>query len=124
MGPIWDFDLGFGNVDYADPTFPEGWWVRWNTWISRLLEDPVFAQKVQNRFAYFNAQRSTLKQNVNDWASELQLAQAENDSVWGTMGQYVWPNPVVFDTYDEEVAHLIDWFDTRMDWIAEALDTL
>ena len=124
MGPIWDFDLGFGNVDYADPTFPEGWWVRWNTWISRLLEDPVFAQKVQNRFAYFNAQRSTLKQNVNDWASELQLAQTENDSVWGTMGQYVWPNPVVFDTYDEEVAHLIDWFDTRMDWIAEALDTL
>ena len=22
MGPIWDFDLGFGNVDYADATYP------------------------------------------------------------------------------------------------------
>ena len=24
MGPIWDFDLGFGNVDYDDPEYPQG----------------------------------------------------------------------------------------------------
>lgn len=124
MGPIWDFDLGFGNVDYADATYPEGWWVRWNSWISRLLEDPAFVERVKDRYADFDSQRPGIKQNIAGWAEELSLAQAENDLIWQTIGRYVWPNPVVYDTYEEEVAHLEDWLDTRMDWMKEALERL
>ena len=124
MGPIWDFDLGFGNVDYADATYPEGWWVRWNTWISRMLEDPRFAARVKERFAYFDAQRPRIKNNIQKWAEHLRFAQAENDSIWETIGEYVWPNPVVYDTYEEEVMHLSDWLDARMDWMAESIEQL
>ena len=124
MGPIWDFDLGFGNVDYADATYPEGWWVRWNTWISRMLEDPQFAARVKERFAYFDAQRPSIKNNMEQWAEYLRFAQAENDSIWQTLGEYVWPNPVVYDTYEEEVTHLSDWLDTRMDWMTDAVEQL
>ena len=124
MGPIWDFDLGFGNVDYADATFPEGWWVRWNDWISRMLEDPAFAERVKERYAYFDSQRPAIKQNIETWSQSLNLAQAENDSIWQTLGEYVWPNPVVYDTYQEEVDHLVDWLDTRMDWLGNAIAEL
>ena len=124
MGPIWDFDLGFGNVDYADATYPEGWWVRWNIWISRMLEDPAFVERVKERYADLDAQRPEIKQNLAGWAEELELSQAENNRIWQTMGRYVWPNPVVYDTYEEEVAHLEDWLDTRMDWMKEALERL
>jgi len=124
MGPIWDFDLGFGNVDYADATYPEGWWVRWNTWIDRMLEDPYFAQQVKERYADIDAQRPEIKADIDAWAEHLSLSQAENDSIWQTIGTYVWPNPVVYDTYEEEVDHLVDWLDTRMDWLAEAIDGL
>ena len=124
MGPIWDFDLGFGNVDYADATYPEGWWVRWNSWISRLLEDQAFVERVKDRYADFDSQRPGIKQNIAGWAEELSLSQAENDLIWQTIGRYVWPNPVVYDTYEEEVAHLEDWLDTRMDWMKEALERL
>ena len=54
----------------------------------------------------------------------MSLAQAENDLIWQTIGRYVWPNPVVYDTYEEEVAYLEDWLDTRMDWMKEALERL
>lgn len=37
---------------------------------------------------------------------------------------YVWPNPVVLDTYDEEVTRLKSWFNTRMDWLDVALGDL
>ena len=40
------------------------------------------------------------------------------------MGRYVWPNPVIYDTYEEEVAYLEGWLDTRMDWMKEALERL
>jgi hypothetical protein len=34
MGPLWDFDLSFGNVDYAgnEFPFPEGFWIISNPW--------------------------------------------------------------------------------------------
>ena len=124
MGPIWDFDLAFGNVDYADATYPEGWWVRWNTWIGRMLEDPRFAARIKERFAFFDAQRPQIKKNIQKWAEDLQFAQAENDSIWQTIGEYVWPNPVVYDTYEEEVTHLSDWLDARMDWMADSVEQL
>ena len=124
MGPIWDFDLGFGNVDYADATFPEGWWVRWNSWIARMLEDPYFAARVKERYALMDSQRPEIKEAIYAWAEQLNLSQTENDSIWQTLGNYVWPNPVVYDTYQEEVEHLVTWLDTRMDWLAESVETL
>jgi len=36
----------------------------------------------------------------------------------------VWPNPVVFDTYQEEVDHLKSWYSARMDWLEIALAEL
>ena len=124
MGPIWDFDLGFGNVNYADATYPTGWWVRWNSWISRMLEDPTFVQRVKERYADIDSQRSEIKASMAEWAEQLDLAQAENDSIWQTLGNYVWPNPVVYETYAEEVEHLTNWLDTRMDWMANAIENL
>ena len=124
MGPIWDFDLGFGNVDYADATYPEGWWVRWNTWIARMLEDPAFASKVKDRYAQLDEQRPEVKEQIYEWAEQLRLSQAENYSIWQTLGTYVWPNPVFYDTHEEEVEHLVDWLDTRMDWLAENIEGL
>ena len=57
-------------------------------------------------------------------AQRLELAQQENDAKWATLGIYVWPNPIVFDTYAEEVAHLKDWYSRRMAWLDTALNQL
>lgn len=124
MGPIWDFDLAFGNVDYADSRYSEGWWVRWNTWISRLLEDPAFATRVKQRFAYFKTQEPYLLSQIDQWSQMLNYSQAANDEIWGTLGSYVWPNPVVYDTYEEEVEHLKNWLQERFAWMESAIAQL
>jgi len=124
MGPIWDFDLAFGNVDYADSRYSEGWWVRWNTWIDRLLADPTFANRVKQRFAYFKSQETHLLSQIDQWSQMLNYSQAANDDIWGTLGIYVWPNPVVYDTYDEEVTHLKNWLQERFAWMESAVEQL
>jgi hypothetical protein len=124
MGPLWDFDLAFGNVDYADPEFPEGFWVKDNPWYARLFQDPNFVDLVQARFEYYNNNRNYLLNKIDEYAEKLRYAQAENDAKWQTIGVYVWPNPVVLDTYEEEVARLKSWFNTRMDWLDIALGDL
>ncbi len=124
MGPLWDFDLSFGNVDYADSQFAAGFWVLYHPWYSRLFQDPEFVNKVNERFEYFKTNQQYILDKMDQQADALKWAQQENDEKWGTIGTYVWPNPVVLDSYDEEVAHLKNWYTRRMNWLDTALKNL
>lgn len=124
MGPLWDFDLSFGNVDYADSRYAEGWWVKYHPWYERLFEYPGFVDRVKERFAFFRANQGVILDKIDTYAEQLQWAQQENDSKWQTLGMYVWPNPVYFDTYQEEVDHMKAWYTNRMNWLDEAIDGL
>ena len=124
MGPLWDFDLAFGNTDYADTQYYEGWWVRFNPWYERLFQDPAFTQMVKDRFIYFKDNEDLIIQKIDEYAEKLKWAQAENNNKWQTIGTYVWPNPVIYDTYQEEVDHLKNWYLARMEWLEEAFNDL
>ena len=124
MGPLWDFDLSFGNVDYADSRYAEGWWVKYHPWYERLFQDPAFVEEVKVRFAFFKGNQDFILNKIDAYAEQLQWAQQENNDKWQTIGQYVWPNPVVFDTYQEEVDHMKEWYVNRMNWLESALDSL
>ena len=55
MGPLWDFDLSFGNCAYPEWNFYdsyeiEGYHIKKNPWWIRLFEDPYFESLVKNRF--------------------------------------------------------------------------
>ena len=124
MGPLWDFDLAFGNVDYADSRYPEGWWVKYNPWYERLFQDPYFVAKIKERFEYFNNNQDLIINRIDSYSEQLKWAQEENDDKWQTMGVFVWPNPVVFDTYQEEVDSMKSWYSARMSWLESAIDGL
>jgi beta-glucanase (GH16 family) len=118
MGPLWDFDLGFGNMDYGDPEFTEGWHIRYHAWINRLLDDPAFVTQVQDRFTnHYLANKQYILDKIDEQAELLKWSQQENFNTWQILGVYVWPNPIVWDTYDEEVLYLKMWFEERMNWI-------
>ncbi|MFT5313144.1 MAG: hypothetical protein ACI8Z9_001629 [Paraglaciecola sp.] len=124
MGPLWDFDLSFGNVDYAESEYTSGFWVKFNPWFSRLFKDRAFIDKVKHRFAYFRSKQGLIIEKINFHANSLKWSQQENDEKWQTLGIYVWPNPIVFDTYDEEVGQLKAWYSQRMDWLNGAFNHL
>ena len=124
MGPLWDFDLSFGNVNYADAEFTAGFWVKDNLWYSRLFQDPDFVAQVKVRFAYFLEHMDYILDTMDYYADYLSLAQAENNDKWNTIGVYVWPNPVIYNTYAGEVLHLKAWYIERMAWLDTAINGL
>jgi hypothetical protein len=124
MGPLWDFDLAFGNTDYADTEYYEGWWVRYNPWYERLFQDPAFTEMVKTRFNYFKNNEDYIIQTINIYSDKLKWAQTKNNEKWDTLGKYVWPNPVFYDTYDEEINHLKEWYLNRMQWLDDAFKEL
>jgi spore coat protein CotH len=117
MGPLWDFDLSFVSDS-------EGWWVKDNPWYQRLFQDPVFVEQVKVRFAYFRDNQNLILEKIDAYAEQLQWAQQENDDKWQTIGLYVWPNPVFFDTYQEEVDQMKSWYIDRMEWLESAFTEL
>lgn len=124
MGPLWDFDLAFGNVNYSDATSSTGFWVKNHKWYARLFQDPSFVAKVKSRFIYFNNNKNVILSKMDSYANYLKYAQLENDKKWNLFGNYVWPNPVFYNTYQEEINHLKNWYSVRMNWLSTAINNL
>lgn len=124
MGPLWDFDLAFGNVDYSECEYPTGFWVKRHAWFDRLFDDEVFVGKVKERFLFFKENQGFIIQKMDYYTNQLKWAQFENDDKWNLFGNYVWPNPVVYSSHQAEVDHLKSWYIERMNWLDEAYKEL
>ena len=121
MGPVWDFDIGGGNIDYADADNPKGWHTRYSAWFSRLFEDEEFAKEFGERWNY--VKRNYLPkmfEQIDETAALLTKSQAKNFERWPILGSYVWPNAPGFekrDTYESEIEYLKEWLHARIEWM-------
>jgi hypothetical protein len=124
-GPLWDWDLSFGNAFYHDGHLTNGW--RWEKirgphykWYARLFEDPDFFQRYIDRWTELRTNilaTERVWQRIDRLVAELREAQERNYRRWPTLGEYVHPNRFVGKTYDEEVDWLKAWIRDRFAWI-------
>ena len=124
MGPVWDYDISLGNINYNGNETTDGFWIKNATWYSRLFEDPKFVTKVKSRFKYFYNNRGFLLGHINLNSLYLNQSQERNFYKWPILGTYIWPNNVYFSTYDEEVIYLKEWLNERLDWLYQNLEEL
>ena len=125
MGPVWDFDLAFGNVDYNGNYDPTGFWIKKAaSWYSRLFQDENFVKKVKERFDYFYANKNVLFNEINENANYLKYSVVEDNAVWKTLYKNVNPNYAIWGSYDNEVAYLKQWLNTRMEWLKAEFDAM
>ncbi|MDQ4139834.1 MAG: CotH kinase family protein [Bacteroidota bacterium] len=118
MGPVWDYDIALGNINFNGNDHPEGFWIQQSIWINRLFQDPAFQAKVKERYNQLKASKiSTLSQYINQTATYLSKSQRENFNLWNILNNYVWPNAVVLGSYEKEVAYLTDWLEKRITWL-------
>ena len=131
MGPIWDFNLGFGNVDFCLGGSPQGLVLRYNSvcpedfwlipfWWDRLAEDPVFAQRVTDRWAELRTDVLSTERivaQIDSITSLVSEAQERNFARWPVLGEYVWPNAFIGATYTQQVNHLKNWTTDRLNWL-------
>lgn len=135
MGPIWDFNLAFGNADYCQGERFDGWSFDFNTtcandhfqmpfWWKTLLSDQAFATLVKQRY---NALRQNvlrtdaLHRFIDSTALFIQDARIRNFQRWPVMGQRVWPNYFIGRSYEEEINYLKNWITNRLKWMDNSL---
>ena len=125
MGPVWDFDIALGNVNYNNNYDPTGFWIKNSKWISRLFEDPAFVELVKERY---NNLRGIILNNIiaelNQDASYLSWSMIENNNKWGTLYTYTWPNDAIWGSYNNEIQYLKTWLSQRISWLDKAINDL
>lgn len=119
FGPIWDFDLAIGNVNYNGADVAQGWHIRTAPWFARMFEDPAFLSRVKARWSEMNADHTLEKlllyiRTRRDYLAKVQVRNFER---WPILSTYVWPNRVVTGSYDAEVLAMEDWLWVRMGWL-------
>ena len=137
MGPIWDYNLAYGNADYCGGEKSQGWAFDFNRvcandgfqmpfWWDRLLEDRNFARKVRLRYQALRPtvlKTETIHRYLDSTATVLQEARVRNFTRWAVIGQKLWPNFFVGTSYQDEVGYLKSWITRRLDWMDQELMT-
>lgn len=136
MGPVWDFNLAFGNVNYdVHPSVPiqqlyvQGlqignprvWFSQGLAyWWRRLLQDQAFVAAAGARWQELRGQvlqSERLDAHIDALAARLGEAQARNFQRWPVLGEHVWPNLFVAENFAGEVAYLREWLHRRIAWL-------
>lgn len=133
LGPIWDFNLAFGNVDYCIGPGTYGWGIHFNDfcpsdswsiqfWWLRLWDEPGFQKDLGKNWRDLRA--TTLSNErvfhlLDSLANMLQVPAQRNFQRWPILNQYIWPNAFVGGSYQAEVNYLRTWLTDRLAWMDE-----
>jgi hypothetical protein len=123
MGPLWDYNLAFGNADYRNAYATTGFQLDQNPaiwWWERFMEDPAFRENIWIRWemARENAlSDSRLGYLVDSLANLLEEAQVRNFTRWDILGEDIWPNYFIGETFEEEIGYLKSWILDRARWL-------
>lgn len=137
FGPVWDFDISFGNSASSHNSLStvcsdvRNWYVKDMVWFPRLLEDRVFVANIKTRW---NGTKSKLNNEINTeiqkYADENVVSANCNFMKWQILGRWVIPSwPAVpgyksRTTYQSEVDYMIDWCNKRYNWIDSEINKL
>ncbi len=140
MGPVWDFNLAFGNANYCNAFYVSGYSANFNEvcpgdfyyapfWWPRLMESVHFKHALEQRYSSLRnggiLTTPALHQRIDSLSQAIgHDAIQRNFARWSILGNYVWPNPQVGPTYSSEVAYLKNWVHDRMEWLDNNLPTL
>ena len=134
MGPIWDYNLAFGNADYYNGWGINGWQVKNDIpendnfripfWWQTIWDDQIFRDLYYQRW-------ETLRQTVlsvdsiynaiDSAVSLIEEAQERNFQRWPILNEYIWPNAFVGGNYFSEINYLKNWILDRIDWMDQQI---
>lgn len=133
MGPVWDFDLAFGNMYKDNPNYDD--WATIGsdesgsyiglTWYNYLMTDDDFRAKVRARWDEVKDTMLDTALATLEYYKPLITPSAEmNFEVWDTLGKYTGFQPETMkseNTYTKQLQYLTRFLYARKKWIDENL---
>ncbi|HEX2955591.1 MAG TPA: CotH kinase family protein, partial [Chitinispirillaceae bacterium] len=124
MGPIWDFNIAFGNVNYGnaekiagfldeDTKYDINWW-------GQLICASLLTSKLKCRWLSLRQNTLSLQHIetlIDSLVTVINEAQERNFKRWNVLDSLVWPNNYVGGSYENELSYLKSWILDRITWL-------
>lgn len=132
-GPIWDYNLSFGNGDYLQATDCNVW--QWSlvcpgnpVWWQLMYErDSVYRQDYKCRYTKWRKtvlSWPNIEHMIDSFEHIVHYDFNKNFKRWPILGHYTWPNAYYPPTYSQEIDTLKNWIKNRLQWMdSQLLDT-
>ena len=112
MGPVWDYDLAFGNyylVPRANPNNSNLWNIRSSYWYDYLFRDSVFSETVKNVWNENHDLFSGVLDSIDRYQTVLKKAYKNEYKKWDV------------DESDDSFGNMKNWIKERISWIDKNL---
>ena len=118
LGPVWDFDVAYGNWTADTLRTITDWYVRPSGWNGLIFkQDKYWKEAVQ----YWKDHReflATFPDSIRKYSKALKPATKNEFKRWPVLkNTETWTYKEAYSSYDEAVDSLNSWINQRMDWI-------
>ena len=127
-GPVWDYDIALGNANYGDGAslsnfrfnYDQTWeGLPFPFWWPKIANDAKMQNHIKTRWEKFKNQ-FLHPDSVSKWVYANLPPQEAIDSnyvKWPIIGEWVWPNAKVFQSFSAEVGYMLAWYNGRYLWL-------
>lgn len=129
-GPMWDFNLSYGNADYCDADITTGWQYNFDEicdfttaipfWWEKLLESESYRNGLKCRWNELRngpLHTDSINYFIDSMANYLEEGRIRNFQKWPIIGVYVNWNGFVGQTYQEDLDFLKSYVAQRSLWM-------
>jgi hypothetical protein len=125
MGPLWDYDLSFGNQVYDDGNGSDNGYAgftirdgdRSKIWLSAMFENPAFVELLKNKMAVIAANEAEIMSFIDKRHGELKKSALYNDRIWHLLTHAGASDEEIQKLYDEQIKYLKEWLHGRIEWL-------
>ncbi len=139
IGPVWDYNLALGNADYCFGSSQYDWAYNFNDvcpndnwlvpfWWEKLMSDSSFTAALNTRWQELRSDvfSDTRLNFICDSLTDLTAAAANRNyqRYPDVLGQYIWPNNFVGNTWQEEIDYMCGWMNDRVEFLDTGFENL
>ena len=128
-GPLWDYDLAFGNTKWQNGDLIEGWQFIENKVLNihLIMADPEFAKAFAARWknlrqTYFST--DSLLKTIDYLTNYIEPSRELNFNVWHIFGIEIMNPAYIVQDYDDEITKLKSYIEARAAWIDANIDDI
>jgi hypothetical protein len=131
-GPVWDFNIAYGNAYYYNSYSAENF--RWDLpcpffdpylnpfWWNKFLEDTNYVHEFKCRYSELRSGPLSvvhLSQMMDSLREMLEIPQQRHFEKWPVLGRYINPNIYIGQTWEDEMEYLETWLYERIAFLDE-----
>lgn len=132
MGPLWDYDLSFGNQIYDDGEGSDNGYKgftirdgdRSKIWLKAMFANEEFVTLLKQKMRVVADNEAQIMAYIDVKHRELTTSALCNDRMWGLLTPKGTSSAKIIEAYDKEIKSLKDWLHGRIGWLSTNIEAL